>query len=124
MFQTTLSDPFLYGEIKEYGFEESAGVIFWLIFTFLSAIVLMNQLIAMMGETYSRQRAQAHVTWKILRAGIILESERSVMGRLVELWHRKKLHTIRPNHHLKVYCTDKKPYRCQLLMHLWNLGRR
>ena len=113
----------MYNELKVHGLEEWAGVMFWLIFTFLSAIVLMNQLIAMMGETYSRQRAQAHVTWKILRAGIILESERSIMGRLVELWHRKKLRDIRPNHHLKVYCTDTKPYSCRLLMHLWILGR-
>jgi len=118
MFQTTLSDPFMYGELKVHGLEEWAGVMFWLIFTFLSAIVLMNQLIAMMGETYSRQRAQAHVTWKILRAGIILESERSIMGRLVELWHRKKLRDIRPNHHLKG--VDKLGLKGKLV-HTWHI---
>ena len=105
MFQTTLSDPFLYEEVKEHGLVGWLAVIFWLVFTFLSAVVLMNQLIAMMGETYSKQRSQAAITWMLLRAGIIVESERSVMGKLVELWHRKKLPELRPKHHVKVCCT-------------------
>jgi len=101
MFQTTLSDPFLYDEVKEHGLVDWIAVIFWVAFTFLSAVIMMNQLIAMMGETYNKQQDKATVTWKIARAGIILESERSIMGNLVELWHRKKLRDVRPNHHVK-----------------------
>lgn len=82
-------------------------VVFWLAFTFLSAVVLMNQFIAMMGETYSKQKSHVAVTWLLLRADIILESERSVMGKPVELWHRKKLPELRPKHHVKVCYTHK-----------------
>merc|ERR1719253_1292461 len=61
----------------------------------------MNMLIAMMGETYSVQRDRAELTWKLLRASIILESERSIMAKLLEWWHCKPLHEVRPAHHVR-----------------------
>ena len=102
MARTSLADGFLYDTLKEDALVEWVAIITWVIFIFLSAIVLMNMLIAMMGETYSVQRDRAELTWKLLRASIILESERSIMAKLLEWWHCKPLHEVRPAHHVRV----------------------
>ena len=60
-----------YTRLKEDGLIEWVAVVFWLVFTFLSAVVLMSQLVAMMGETYSEQKSHAAVTWMLLRADIM-----------------------------------------------------
>ena len=102
MFRTTLADGFLYDALKETALVEPVAVGIWILFIFLSGIVLMNMLIAMMTETYSIQRVDAYRTWKLLRASIILESERSIMRKILEWWHCKPLHEIRPVHHVRV----------------------
>lgn len=106
MFRTTLADGFLYKSIKEEALSEWVAVLMWVMFIFLSAVVLMNMLIAMMGETYSVQRHNAQLTWKLLRASIILESERSIMAKLLEWWYCKPLDEVRPHHHVMVRFTS------------------
>ena len=106
MFRTTLADGFLYESIKEEALLEWVAVLLWVMFIFLSAVVLMNMLIAMMGETYWLQREKANNTYKLLRASIILESERSIMGTLLEWWYCKPLDEIRPIHHVQARYTS------------------
>ena len=114
MFRTTLADGFLYESIKEEALLEGVAVLLWVMFIFLSAVVLMNMLIAMMGETYWLQREKANNTYKLLRASIILESERSIMGTLLEWWYCKPLDEIRPVHHVQARYTSSSLERADL----------
>ena len=95
---------------------------FWGVFVFFSLIVLMNMLvshnlcscaltvwfqIAMMAETYDSLRAEAKTRWRLLHAGAVLGSERSILRYLVQGYHSMRkgkkisLDQIRPVHHIE-----------------------
>ena len=120
MFKTSLADGSLFDTLKSKpGKSDSTliewiALIVWVGFMFISAVVLMNMLIAMMGETYELQREKAERTYKLLRASIILESERSIMGSLLEWWYCKPLDEIRPIHHVQARYTSSSFERADL----------
>jgi len=97
MFRTAVGDANYYA-VRHAEHPELAMTI-WIVFVVISAVIMVNMLIAMMGETYSRMRESSNLRWMLIRAEVIIEAERCWLKFPYEYFNGR-LTSIRPPHHL------------------------